>query len=184
MAIVHVRVELHQHSTRQAGNRPHHRDRRHGDHPGHPRPALTLVPRRLERSVRGSRRGQHLHQAHRIGARRPREAWRRADRSPFVMVTGRLRGRQRADRVSAVTATAVLSRQERRWSLLLLADVMAILVCPNWDGPKVPIQVLCSFLVLYPLIATLAKRLNVGCLAAASRLSQSRSCCCAARWPE
>jgi len=88
VAIVHVRVELHQHSTRQAGNRPHHRDRRHGDHPGRPSPALPLVPRRLEPSVRGSRRGQHLHQAHRIGTRRPREAWRRADRSPFVMVTG------------------------------------------------------------------------------------------------
>jgi hypothetical protein len=55
---------------------------------------------------------------------------------------------------------------------------------PNWDGPKVPVQVLCSFLVFYPLIAALTKRLNVGCLAAASRLSQSRSCCCAARWPE
>lgn len=44
VAIVHVRVELRQHSTQQVGNRPQHRDRRHGNHPGRPRPALPLSP--------------------------------------------------------------------------------------------------------------------------------------------
>ena len=58
VAIVHVRRTPPAQRPQQAGNRPHRRNRRHGDHPGRPRPALPLSPGRLERSPRRNRRGK------------------------------------------------------------------------------------------------------------------------------
>lgn len=88
MAIVHVRVELRQHSTQQAGNRPQHRLRRHGNHPGCPRPALTLSPADLnDLCVAADADSTYIRctESARGGLAMPGA---RTDRSPFVMVTG------------------------------------------------------------------------------------------------